>query len=97
MGKAKIIWTNQAKHSLKKIHEYYKEKSIQGANNVKSDLLQGPKTICFAKQYQVDEINPKYRRIIVRDYKILYKEKRKTVYIMDIVSTRQSPEILKSK
>lgn len=97
MGKVKIIWTNQAKLELKKIYNYYKVKSVQGANNVKSDLLQGPKTICFAKQYQVDEINPNYRRIIVRDYKIIYKEMKEQVFIMDIISTLQSPEVLKSK
>lgn len=40
MVKLEIIWTNQAKDSLQKIYDYYKEKSLQGARNVKSDLLQ---------------------------------------------------------
>jgi len=82
---------------LKLIYDYYKVHSVQGAKNVKSDLLNSPKKIFFSKQYQVDEINPKYRRIVVRDYKILYKENEETVWIMDIVSTRQSPDILKGK
>lgn len=97
MAKLKIIWTHQARASLKSIYDYYKEKSLQGAKNVKSDLLQSPKTIHFARQYQVDDINPKYRRIIVRDYKVLYKEKRGGIQIVDIVSTKQSPEVLESK
>ncbi len=97
MDKLKIIWTNQAKLALKSIYDYYKEKSLQGASNVKSDLLQSPKTIHFAKQYQVDDINPKYRRIVVRDYKVLYKENKGVIQIVDIVSTKQSPEILKNK
>ena len=91
----KIIWTNQAKEALKDIYLYYKSKSIQGANNVKRDLLQSPKTIYYSKQYQVDEINPKYRRIVVRDFKVLYKENEGVIKVMDIVNTRQSPEILK--
>ena len=97
MGKLKIIWTTQAKESLKSIFNYYKNKSLQGANNVKIDLLQSPKTIYFSKQYQVDNINSKYRRIIVRDYKVLYKEDEGTIQVMDIISTKQSPQILKNK
>ncbi len=97
MGKLKIIWTKQAKSALKSIYNYYKEKSLQGANNLKSELLRSPRTIHFAKQYQVDEINPKYRRIIVRDYKVLYKESRGSIHVMDIVCTLQSPEILRNK
>lgn len=97
MSKLKIIWTKQAKSALKDIFDYYKEKSPQGAKNVKSDLLQSPKTIHFSKQYQVDDINPKYRRIVVRDYKVLYKEDKGVIQVMDIVCTLQSPEVLKSK
>lgn len=97
MSSLTIIWTKQARAALKIIYDYYKDKSPQGAKNVKSDLLQSPKTIHFSKQYQVDDINPKYRRIIIRDYKVLYKEENGTIKVMDIVCTRQSPEILESK
>lgn len=96
MSKLTIIWTSQAKESLKSIYDYYKTKSPQGAKNVKKDLLQSPKTIHYAKQYQVDEINPNYRRIIVRDFKVLYKENLNSIEIIDIISTRQSPSILKN-
>lgn len=74
MGQITVVWTKQAKESLKSIYEYYRDKSPQGAKNVKKDLLKSPKTIEFSRQYQVDEINPKYRRIVVRDFKVLYKE-----------------------
>ena len=97
MDKLKIVWTDQAKLALKAIYDYYKDKSPQGARNVKSDLLASPKQIVFAQQYQVDDINPKYRRIVVRDYKVLYREDKGVIQVMDIVSTRQSPEILKKK
>lgn len=39
MAKFKIIWTNQAKVEVKKIYEYFKEKSPQRVKNVRSDLL----------------------------------------------------------
>ena len=95
MGSSRIIWTKQAKESLKQIYLYYKDKSPQGARNVRDDLLQAPRTIRYAKQYQLDRINPDYRRIVVRDYKILYRQEEDVVRIIDIVSTHRSPEHLK--
>ena len=97
MSKLEIIWSEQARDSVKSIFNYYKSKSVQGAKNVKKDLLSSPKAIIFSKQYQIDDINPNYRRIIVRDYKVLYVEKQNIIRIIDIVSTKQSPEILKNK
>jgi len=38
-----VIWTSQAKQDLKNIFEYWKKKSVQGAKNVRSDILQSPK------------------------------------------------------
>lgn len=95
MGRRVVVWTLQAKESLKSIYDYYKEKSPQGAINVKNDLLRSPKTIAFSKQYQVDEINPKYRRIVIRDFKVLYKESAKKIEIIDIISTKQTPSKLR--
>ncbi|MCD0464858.1 type II toxin-antitoxin system RelE/ParE family toxin [Flavobacterium sp. ENC] len=85
----KVVWTNTARNQLKSIYNYYKEKSIQGANNVKNDILASTKKIHFVEQYQKDEIEPEYRRIIVRDYKILYKEENRVVYIARIFSTKR--------
>ena len=96
MKKLKIIWSDQAKFALKEVYDYYKDKSLQAAKNIKSDLLNSPKTIVFAKQYQVDDINPKFRRIIVRHYKVLYQEHKGIIEVVDIISTRQSPEILEN-
>ncbi|MBR9999604.1 MAG: type II toxin-antitoxin system RelE/ParE family toxin [Cyclobacteriaceae bacterium] len=97
MSRPKIIWSKQAKESLKNIYDYYKDKSLQGAKNVLSDLVNAPGKIVFARQYQVDEINPKYRRIVVRDYKLLYRDSGNSIMVMDIVGTRQAPEVLKEK
>ncbi len=97
MSQLKIIWSTPAKKSLRDIFDYYKTKSVQGAKNVRTDLVQAPKTIRFAEQYQQDDINPKYRRIVVRDFKVLYLEKDEAIHIIDIISGRQSPETLKGK
>ncbi|MDA3893848.1 MAG: type II toxin-antitoxin system RelE/ParE family toxin [Salinivirgaceae bacterium] len=98
MRKLKIIWTTQAKEDLKNIFEFWKKKSLQGAINVRSDILKSPKTILYSEQYQVDDINSKYRRIVVRgNYKVLYKVESKTFFIMGVVGTAQSPEVIKEK
>ena len=98
MGNYKIIWSFQAKQDLKDIYEYWKKKSVQGAKNVRSDILKSPKTIFYAKQYQFDDINPKYRRIVVLTfYKVLYREQKHTISIMGVVCTSQSPDVLKNK
>jgi plasmid stabilization system protein ParE len=88
----KIIWTNIAKDQLKTIFNYYKEKSLQGANKVKDDILRSTNALHFTEQYQKDEIEPEYRRIIVRDYKILYKEEEGIIFITRIFSTKLNPE-----
>ncbi len=97
MRKPKIIWSKQAVAAVKSIYNFYKEKSLQGAKNVKTDLLQSPKTIFYSKQYQVDDINPNYRRIVVRDFKVLYKVNNNVIQIIDVISTKQSPEKLRRK
>ena len=40
MSKVKnVVWTNAAKNQLKTIFNFYKEKSIQGANKLKDDIF----------------------------------------------------------
>jgi len=94
MEKLKVIWSDRAKMQLRSIHDYikYKLKSPQGAKSVKQDILETSKSIVFTEQYEVDEIQPEYRRMLVRHYKILYKEKQNKIYILAIFDTLQSPE-----
>lgn len=93
----KILWDNQAKVDLKLIFEFIKLKSLQGAKNVIRDVVAQSKDIHFAEQYQVDEfLGEPYRRMIVRDYKIIYKiHSEMEIRILQIFDTRQSPIILK--
>jgi plasmid stabilization system protein ParE len=52
MDKLKVIWTHTAKTQLKTIFDYYKEKSVQGATNVKDDILKITRELRYAEQYQ---------------------------------------------
>ena len=93
----KILWDNEAKSDLKLIFEFIKLKSLQGAKNVVRDIVAQSKNIYFAEQYQVDEfLGEPYRRMIVRDYKIIYKiNSQKEIRILQIFDTRQNPMKLK--
>ena len=94
MGKLKVIWSQKAKVQLKSIHDYlkYEKKTPQGAANVKNDILQASREVTFEDQYQRDEIEPEYRRIIVRHYKLLYKEKDGKILILRLFDTYQNPK-----
>lgn len=91
MVELKKVWTNIAKAQLKAIYENYKIKSIQGAKALKDEMLKATKELHFAEQYQQDEIEPEFRRIIVRHYKLLYIEENGIVFIARIFDTRQDP------
>lgn len=91
MCELKKVWINTARAQLKAIYENYKVKSLQGAKTIKDEMLQATKKLHFAEQYQQDEIEPDFRRIIVKHYKLLYIEENGTVFISRIFDTRQDP------
>tara|TARA_R110002050_G_scaffold221792_2_gene357681 strand:+ start:51819 stop:52115 length:297 start_codon:yes stop_codon:yes gene_type:complete len=93
----RVDWTDTGKSALKSVYGFHSEYSETSAEIIVNEIVDGADSIVFAKQYQVDEINPKYRRIIVRDYKVLYNEKNNIIEIMDVICTLQSPEKLKNK
>jgi len=92
-----IFWDNQAKADLKLIFEFIKLNSLQGAKNVVRDIVAQSRNIHFIEQYQVDEIlGEPFRRIIIRDYKIIYKiHSEFEIRILQIFDTRQNPIKLK--
>ncbi|OBQ55424.1 type II toxin-antitoxin system RelE/ParE family toxin [Tamlana sp. s12] len=89
---SKVAWTRQARESLTKILDY-RYKNLQSARSiVRKAIIDASKQIVFSKQYQKDDIFPEYRRIVVRDYKILYKEVKGVAYILNIVCTKASSD-----
>ena len=93
----RVDWTDQGKLALRLVYDFHLKQSELAAEIVVNDIIDAAESIVFVKQYQVDDINPKYRRIVIRGYKVLYVEKDKVINIMDVVSTKQSPEILEGK
>lgn len=92
----KIRWSAEAKADVKKIYDFTKNKSVQGAKNVVTDIQNAPKTIVFDKQYSVDEYACECRKIVVRNYKILYNIdiENQFINVISVFDTRQSPDKL---
>ena len=89
--KIAIKWTQKSIEDLESIFEFYKSRSPRAAHSVIADIINGVESTVFNKQYQMDEINPDYRRLIIRHFKVLYKPQQEFMYIMRIFDTRQNP------
>jgi len=66
-----VAWTRQAVMALKDILDYRYSELPSARKIVRKDIIDATHNIVFAEQYQNDEIFPQYRRLIVRDYKVL--------------------------
>jgi len=84
---SKVVWTRQAKEALNEVLDYRYDENPTARKIVRTDIIQASMNITYPKQFQKDEIFPDYRRIIVRDYKILYSSKDTVVYILNVVCT----------
>lgn len=95
----KIIWTDGAKEDLKDIYNFVKTKSLQGAKNVITDIKNAPKSVHFSQQNETEVYNPQYMRIVVRNYKILYKinDYHHELIVYTVYDTRQNPDGLSNK
>jgi plasmid stabilization system protein ParE len=76
----KIVWTRQARSVLNDILDYRYSEIPEARKIVKTDIISASLNIIFPEQFQKDDIFPEYRRIIVRDYKILYSFKESIVF-----------------
>ena len=81
----KVVWTREARKSLNAILDYRYKDIPEARRILRSEIINSSKKIVFASQYQRDDVFSNYRKISVRDYKILYKEIDGVVYIMNVV------------
>lgn len=84
----KVVWTRQAREALNEILDYRYRGFPKARKIVREDIIGHSKGIVFGKQYQKDEYFPQYRKITVRDYRILYREDDNIVYIMNVVCSK---------
>lgn len=70
MSNFKIIWTQEAENDYDAIYEYYILISSNIALKILNSISESVDNLVFEKQFQTDNINPNYRRIISGNYKI---------------------------
>ena len=87
-----IFWTTNAKLDLKDIYLSL-EQNITPlvANKVIDEIFGSLNSITFSDQFQIDEYRIDCRRIITRNYKILYQFHNNTIYVVRIFNTFQDP------
>ena len=81
----KVVWTKQAQIALNQILDYRYAEIPNARRIVRTDIINKSKSITYPEQYPKDNILSQYRRIIVRDYKIIYKSEKQVVYVMNVV------------
>ncbi|MCB9201991.1 MAG: type II toxin-antitoxin system RelE/ParE family toxin [Flavobacteriales bacterium] len=88
-----IIWDILAKEDLKSIFDFNKTNFSEiFASQTLDEIVQKVESVQFLKQFQEDDIlGQPYRRIIVKNYKIIYTVKGNTIQILQIFDVRQNP------
>ncbi len=99
-GKKIIIWTEPAKKDLKEVFEFISEYSYEIADKVIDAIIEKTEILLiegFELSGQIDNFNSNYRRLIVGNYKILYKVISDKIIIHGIFDSRQNPKKLEEK
>ena len=87
-----IIWTSKSFEDISNIHNYLSNKiSIETANKIIEEIYRAPSSITFTEQFKIDEFRNDCRRIIVRNYKILYHIKDSEIFVIRVFNTFQNP------
>ncbi|MBS7256122.1 type II toxin-antitoxin system RelE/ParE family toxin [Flavobacterium branchiicola] len=92
MNKPTVFWSENSKLDLKEIYfelkrKYSKEKALK----IRHELFESANNIVFAEQFQFDEYRIDCRRIVIRNFKILYQFKNDSIFIVRIFNTFQNP------
>ncbi len=95
MESFQVIWTKNAKYDLEEIIEYIKTDSIEVAKNIFFEI----KEQCNLSRRVVPELQYigilRYRELIYKRWRIVYKIEGKKVYILIVVdSSRDIEDIL---
>ena len=87
-----IFWTKNAELDLIDIYLSLEQNfSLAVASKVTDEIFESVNSITFPDQFQIDEYRIDCRRIITRNYKILYQFHNNTIYVIRIFNTFQDP------
>lgn len=87
-----VFWTSKSFEDISNIHHYLSNKiSLETTNKIIDEIYQAPNSITFVEQFQIDEYRKDCRRIIIRNYKILYHIKDSEIFVIRVFNTLQDP------
>ena len=87
-----VIWTSKSFEDISNIHHYLSNKiSSETADKIIDEIYQAANSITFVEQFQNDEYRKDCRRIIVRNYKILYYIIDSEIFVIRVFNTLQDP------
>ena len=87
-----VFWTYAAKEDLKAIYFSLKATiSKEVAQKIKEELFNSSNLITFPEEFQLDEYRLDCRRIILRNYKVLYQFSGDSIFIIRVFNTFQNP------
>jgi addiction module RelE/StbE family toxin len=90
--KFEIFWTSNAKEDLKEIYISLKNKiSKEAAIKIRNELFNCANQIVFAEQFQLDEYRLDCRRIVIRNFKILYQIRENSIFVIRVFNSFQNP------
>lgn len=94
--KLKIQWSFRAQADVKHIYfDLLKWNSKTVSQKIKDEILVTPESIIFPEQYQIDEHITECRRIVIRNYKILYLAEGNIITIISVFNTHRHPSNMK--
>jgi plasmid stabilization system protein ParE len=87
-----VFWTQYAKEDLKEIYiSLTKVISKEKAIKIRNELFNCTDNIVFAEQFQLDEYRFDCRRIVIRNYKVLYQLKENSIFVIRVFNSFQNP------
>lgn len=92
-----LVWSEEARNSLARIHFYILQESPQNAEMVVDKIIELAEDLKDERfEYSIDPIinKQKFRHISIWSYKIIYERSFENVIILDIFDARQNPDKL---
>ena len=89
----KVSWSKDSERDLDQIYEHYLEHAPETADKRIDNIFDAVDELVFTEQWQVDEYDPKSRRIIVdKRFRVLYRETKNGILIVRVHPAKKDPK-----
>lgn len=93
MGQISVSWSRYAEEDLEQIYQHYCFYAPEKADLRVQNILKAIDELTYYEQWQVDEYDPKSRRMIVdQRFRVLYRRVAKGILIIRVYPIKKDPE-----